>query len=123
QAAISAVDAAQLPTPPEVHVVPNSVVAGEALAEAERDIDVLLTGNMAYPPNADAARWLSDEIAPALWRARPRTSVWVVGRDAGRLPLDARIRVAADVPAVAPYLRRARVALAPLRIGTGAPNK
>jgi glycosyltransferase involved in cell wall biosynthesis len=123
QAAISPVDAAQLPVPPRVHVVPNSVAVGEPVAEAGRDIDVVLTGNMAYPPNADAARWLSDEIAPALWRTRPRASVWVVGRDASRLTLDSRIRVAADVPAVAPYLRRARVALAPLRIGTGAPNK
>jgi glycosyltransferase involved in cell wall biosynthesis len=123
QAAISPVDASQLPTPPEVHVIPNSVAVGGPFADIERDIDVVLTGNMAYPPNADAARWLSDEIAPALWRRRPGASVWVVGRDARRLTLDGRIRVAADVPAVAPYLRRARVALAPLRIGTGAPNK
>jgi glycosyltransferase involved in cell wall biosynthesis len=123
QAAISPIDASQLPTPPEVHVVPNSIAVGGPFAAFERDIDVVLTGNMAYPPNADAARWLSDEIAPALWRRRPDASVWVVGRAARRLALDGRIRVEADVPAVAPYLRRARVALAPLRIGTGAPNK
>jgi Glycosyl transferases group 1 len=125
QAAISAADAAQLPSPPEVHVLPNSVAlaGGEPPGDGARDIDVILTGNMAYPPNADAARWLSEEIAPALWRRQPDASVWVVGRDAGRLKLDDRIEVRADVPDVAAYLRRARVALAPLRIGTGAPNK
>jgi len=125
QAAISAVDAAHLPAPPEVHVLPNSVeLSGAATPQiGGRDIDVILTGNMAYPPNADAARWLSAEIAPALWRRRPDASVWVVGRDARRLVLDRRIEVCADVPEVAAYLRRARVAVAPLRIGTGAPNK
>jgi glycosyltransferase involved in cell wall biosynthesis len=125
QAAISAVDAAHLPAPPEIHVLPNSVElpAGPPLGATRRDIDVVLTGNMAYPPNADAARWLSERIAPALWRRRHDASVWVVGRDAGRLALDPRIEVRADVPDVSAYLRRARIALAPLRIGTGAPNK
>jgi glycosyltransferase involved in cell wall biosynthesis len=108
-----------------VHVVPNSIDLPGAppAGAAGRDIDVVLTGNMAYPPNGDAARWLSDEIAPALWRRRPGASVWVVGRDAGRLALDPRIEVRADVPDLAAYLRRARLALVPLRLGTGAPNK
>jgi glycosyltransferase involved in cell wall biosynthesis len=39
------------------------------------------------------------------------------------LSLDERIQVHADVPDLYPYLSRAKVALAPLRIGTGSPNK
>ena len=87
QAAISPVDARELPAPPPVHVLPNRVELRAAARGAEplRDIDVVLTGNMAYPPNADAARWLSEAIAPALWRRRPDASVWVVGRAAQRL--------------------------------------
>lgn len=125
QTAISPVDARALPSPPEVRVLPNSVdvPAAAAPATGERDIDVVLTGNMAYPPNADAARWLSDAIAPALWRRRPLASVWVVGRDARRLVLDRRIEVRSDVEDLGQYLRRAHLAIAPLRIGTGAPNK
>lgn len=125
QAAISPIDARELPAPPEVHVLPNRVEppAPAPGAVCERDIDVVLTGNMAYPPNADAARWLSEAIAPALWRGRPDASIWVVGRAARRLSLDPRIEVRADVEDIGAYLRRARVALAPLRIGTGAPNK
>jgi glycosyltransferase involved in cell wall biosynthesis len=124
QLAISPLDARLLPTPPDVHVVPNSIEIPETPDNGgERDIDVILTGNMAYPPNRDAARWLSDAIAPELWARRPETSIWVVGRRAGGLTLDSRIQVRADVAALAPYLRRAKVAVAPLRIGTGSPNK
>jgi glycosyltransferase involved in cell wall biosynthesis len=125
QAVISPVDARQLPASPEIRVLPNSVQLSGAppVALGERDIDVILTGNMAYPPNADAARWLSETIAPALWRRRPDASVWVVGRDAERLSLGASIEVRGDVPELAGYLSRAKVALAPLRIGTGSPNK
>jgi glycosyltransferase involved in cell wall biosynthesis len=125
QIAISALDARLLPSPPEVHIVPNyiDVPVQPPGSDGKRDIDLILTGSMAYPPNADAAQWLSDAIAPAIWAKRPGTSVWVVGRDAGRLALDPRIEVHADVPALGLYLRRAKIALAPLRLGTGSPNK
>lgn len=117
-------DAEQLPAPRPA-VVPvtwDGLTPGEA-APGERDIDVILTGNMAYPPNQDAARWLAEEIAPALRRERPQTSIWVVGRDAARLRLGDGVRVASDVADLHAYLRRARVAVVPLRIGTGSPFK
>jgi polysaccharide biosynthesis protein PslH len=125
QLVTSPVDARDLPPHPEVHVLMNAVdlPTTPPASLAERDIDVILTGNMAYPPNADAAEWLSETIAPELWRKRPDTSVWVVGRDAGKLSLNERIHIHADVPHLAEYLRRAKIALAPLRIGTGSPNK
>jgi glycosyltransferase involved in cell wall biosynthesis len=125
QLVVSPAEARSLPNPPEVRVVPNFVdVPQEPVSGRDvRDIDVILTGNMAYPPNTDAARWLSEEIAPALWARRPNTSVWVVGRGAGALSVDSRIQVRADVPHMGEYLRRAKVAIAPLRIGTGSPNK
>jgi polysaccharide biosynthesis protein PslH len=121
QLAISPIDARALP--PGVNVLPNSVDFPEPAAARERDIDVIFTGNMAYPPNADAVRWLSDAVAPALWRVRPEAAVWAVGRDARHLALDSRIRIASDVPDLAEYLGRAKVAIAPLRLATGSPNK
>jgi hypothetical protein len=125
QLVTSPVDARDLPPRPDIHVLMHSVELppGPPAPADARDIDVILTGNMAYPPNADAADWLSSAIAPAIWRRRPDASVWVVGRDAARLSLDERIQVHADVPDLYPYLSRAKVALAPLRIGTGSPNK
>jgi Glycosyl transferases group 1 len=124
QIAISPLDAALLPSPPEVQVVHNYVeVPAEPAAGSKRDIDVILTGNMSYPPNRDAAQWLSDSIAPELLARRPETSIWVVGRRAGDLELDPRIEIHADVPALDPLLRRSKIAVAPLRLGTGSANK
>ena len=123
QIAISPLDAQFLPRPPDPNVVPNCVELPPPPGSHERDLDVILTGNMAYPPNRDAARWLSDSIAPELWARRPETSIWVVGRGAKALALDPRIEVRTDVPALTPFLQRAKIAIAPLRIGTGSPNK
>ena len=91
-----------------------------------RSSDRIITthpGRLPDPPNRDAAQWLSDSIAPELWARRPETSIWVVGRGAGALALDPRIEVRADVPALASFLQRSKIAIAPLRIGTGSPNK
>lgn len=124
QVVTAAADAAVLPQAPAVHVIPQGW-DGEPFAEPAghlRDIDVILTGNMAYPPNRDAAQWLAGEIAPLLRRRRPGVRIAVVGRDAARLRLDG-VEVFSDVPDLHGYLRRARVALVPLRGGTGAPNK
>ena len=124
QIAISPLDAAVLPSPPEVQVVHNYVeVPAEPAGGTERDIDVILTGNMSYPPNRDAAQWLSESIAPEVLARRPGTSISVVGRGAGELRLDPRIEVHADVPALDPFLRRSKVAVAPLRLGTGNATK
>jgi glycosyltransferase involved in cell wall biosynthesis len=119
-------DAGELPADPAVTVIPAAWdgTVGEADGDRpDRDIDVIFTGNMAYPPNRVAAEWLADEIAPALRRRRPGARVMVAGRGAAQLGL-AGVEVASDVPNLADYLSRARVAVVPLRgLGTGSPNK
>jgi hypothetical protein len=118
-------DARWLPPTPPPRVVPTSLRAGANLAivTRERDLDVVLTGNMAYPPNADAAAWLAAEIAPEVRRVRPSTRVVVAGRAAAKLRLAPGVEVWSDVPSIRAVLERAKVAVVPLRIGTGTPNK
>jgi glycosyltransferase involved in cell wall biosynthesis len=77
---------------------------------------------MRYPPNRDAAEWFASEILPEVRRRRPGTTAWVVGRDASSLRLSG-VEIASDVPDLLAYLRRAKVAIAPLRMGTGSPYK
>lgn len=124
QIATSAEDAAALAPMPPPQVIPVTWDGGEApvFAPEIRPIDVVLSGNMRYPPNEDAARWLVDEILPSVRAARPGIRALIVGRDAGRLGLR-DVEVRADVAEMQPHLRSAKLAVVPLRIGTGAPYK
>ena len=105
----------------DVAVIPVGLDA-EPFAEPPghvRDIDVVLSGNMRYPPNRAAAALLAQEILPRL--DRPVRAV-IVGRAADGLRLEG-VEIASDVPSVHDYLRRSRVAVAPLEGGTGSPYK
>jgi hypothetical protein len=85
-----------------------------------RDIDLIFTGDMSYPPNVEAAGRLRHEILPLVRRHRS-CSTWIVGRHADRLDVPG-VNTAANVPDLHAYLRRAKVAVAPVR-GRGSPFK
>lgn len=96
-------------------------------ASGRRDIDAAFWGRLAYFANEDAARFLLDEIWPAVRRRRPSATLLLAGADA---PAWMRRRHGHDgVTVESPLhdreatLRRVRVAIVPLRFGTGASNK
>lgn len=81
-------------------------------------------GNLGYFPNIDALELLIRDVLPRVWRRRPGVRLDIVGARPGaavrRLAArEARVALIGEVPALAPYLARARVALAPLRAGSG----
>lgn len=85
---------------------------------------LLFTGTLDYRPNADAARWLLDEIMPAVWEHVPEARVLVVGRGpapdlVARGQHDARIAVTGEVASVDPYWTRATAYVLPMRGGGG----
>jgi glycosyltransferase involved in cell wall biosynthesis len=122
QTAVSPIDAAALPQTPPPIVLPQ--IQRELPSDhGTRDIDVIFTGNMRYPPNRDAAEWLISEIAPELRRRRHDVRIVVAGRDAVTLASDGTVEVLSDVPDIGALLQRSAVAVAPLRSGTGTPNK
>lgn len=124
QTVTSAEDAAELPAEPPVGLVPSGIDRDAVVEPAghERDIDLIFTGNMSYPPNREAAEWLDREVVPRVRRRLPEARTAVVGRNARRLRLS-HAEVLSDVPDMSSLLRRARVAAAPLRSGTGSPYK
>lgn len=96
-------------------------------AAGRRDIDVAFWGRLAYFANEDAARFLLDEIWPAVRRRRPGATLLVAGADAPGWVRQRHGRdgVSVESPLVdrPGTLRRVRVAIVPLRFGTGASNK
>lgn len=88
---------------------------------------IVFTGAMDYKPNVDAACWFGTEVVPRLRRRWSNTDFWIVGsnpvRAIRRLCSDANIRVTGRVADVRPYLAHADVAVAPLRLARGIPNK
>jgi polysaccharide biosynthesis protein PslH len=90
--------------------------------EAEDPSALVFVGGFVHPPNVDAAVWLGREIMPRLRRAVPGCHLWIVGSD----PPDEVLALAGDditvtgrVSAVEPFLARAAVVVAPLRLGGG----
>jgi sugar transferase (PEP-CTERM/EpsH1 system associated) len=96
-------------------------------AGAEEDGSLVFTGNLAYPPNADAVEWFVAEILPLIRAEVPGVRLSVVGADplpgVRRLADDPSVEVTGRVPDLRPYLDRAQVALDPLRVGAGLQNK
>jgi hypothetical protein len=123
QLGTSAEVVAMLPPGPRTYVLPAcyALPIHDDPPGHERDIDVIFTGDMDYPPNREAAAALVGEIVPRMLRERPQTSTWIVGRSASRMA-SPDVSAASDVPDLHSYLRRAKVAIAPIA-GAGSPFK
>ena len=90
-------------------------------------LPLVFTGAMDYWPNVDAVVWFAQTILPMLRLRYANAEFVIVGgrpaqavRDLARLP---GVTVTGRVDDVRPWLRHARVAVAPLRIARGVQNK
>jgi polysaccharide biosynthesis protein PslH len=98
-------------------------VPGRPLApEGSGPPTVLFVGGFAHPPNVDAARWVAASIFPRVLERVPEARLDLVGHEADDEILalaGARVSVHGSVPDVTPYLDRAAVVVAPIRLGGG----
>jgi len=88
---------------------------------------LLLTGAMYYAPNIDAALYFYKEILPLVRQQVPDVRWNIIGRDPSSEVLalgeDPYIQVTGGVPDLRPYMNRAQIAIAPMRIAAGLQNK
>ncbi|HET6794787.1 MAG TPA: glycosyltransferase [Acidimicrobiales bacterium] len=121
--AVSDADAAALAAG-RVIVAPNGVDPSRyrpgPLPDAPR---LVFTGTLDFLPNVDGVTWFATEVLPLVRRAVPAATLDVVGRRpvAGVRALASLpgVTVSADVASTAPHLGAARVAVVPVRIGSG----
>jgi glycosyltransferase involved in cell wall biosynthesis len=84
---------------------------------------VLFSGSLNYDPNVDGLLWFAATTWPLVRERVPDAELLVVGHSPVPAVRDLHgrdgISVHPDVPTMAPWLAKARVAVAPLRVGTG----
>jgi glycosyltransferase involved in cell wall biosynthesis len=87
-------------------------------------VDLLFVGNFGHPPNGDAVRFLVSEVLPAVAHD---VRLRVVGHGAAEalrdLERSSRVEIVGPVADVRPHLASARIAVAPVRFGTGMRGK
>ena len=88
---------------------------------------IIFTGLMSFQPNVDAACHFAREILPRVLERVPEAQFMIVGHNPApavrSLAQHPAITVTGSVPDIAAYLRTARLAVDPLRIGAGLQNK
>jgi glycosyltransferase involved in cell wall biosynthesis len=81
---------------------------------------IVFIGSFGHPPNVDATLWLVETIFPRVLSLVPSARLELVGQapsDEVRALAGGAITVHGSVPDVTPYLDRAAVVVAPIRIG------
>jgi len=88
---------------------------------------IVFTGVMDYFPNVDAVQYFCQEVFPLVRNSAPEAQFYIVGRNPTQqvkaLKKYPNVIVTGTVPDVRPYLARATVSVAPLRIAPGVQNK
>jgi sugar transferase (PEP-CTERM/EpsH1 system associated) len=113
-----------------VTVVPNGVDV-DALSTNAPPADepvVVFTGMMDYEPNVEAVVWFARHVWPQVRQAHADARFVVVGAEPARdvralAHADPSITVTGRVDEVQPYLWKAAVAVAPMRMARGVQNK
>lgn len=114
--------------PGRIEVLENGVDLDHfgAVSTPPRDALIVFTGQMDYPPNAEAVVRFTRDTLPRIRAAHPSATFAIVGRAptiAVRALADDYVVVTGEVPDTRPWLARAAVVVAPLAQARGVQNK
>ncbi len=111
----------------DIEIIPNGVNYNFFKPlDVEKEVDVVFTGNMGYIPNIDGSLFLIKEILPILQEKKPNIKIMIAGANP---PLKLK-NLASDNVIITGWVKdirdcyaKAKVFIAPMRIGTGLQNK
>lgn len=108
-------------------VVPNGVDTSYfSPFERAKTHHIVFTGNMGYPPNVDAARFLVTEVMPEVWKSIPEAKVLLAGASPHlgvKALASEKVTVSGWMEDIRDAYASSRVFIAPMRLGTGMQNK
>jgi glycosyltransferase involved in cell wall biosynthesis len=106
-----------------ISVVPNGIKTASAALPRADGKNILFVGNLRYPPNQDAARFLVADILPILRGQDAGITLTIAGFDPPADMIagldDTGVQVIANAPDLVPLYAQAAVVVAPLRAGGG----
>jgi sugar transferase (PEP-CTERM/EpsH1 system associated) len=126
---ISETDRKLIPHPDrdEILVIPNGVDHDYfSPILGEKKYDIVFTGNMAYPPNVNAAAFLVQDIMPLVWKQLPDAKLLLAGATPDitiRQAASKKVIVTGWMDDIREAYAHSKVFVAPMRIGTGLQNK
>ena len=94
--------------------------------KAEKEFDLLFSGNMAYPPNVDAVVHLINKIIPLVKKEYPNIRVLIAGANPTqkvRSLASKNVVITGWVDDMRECYAKSKIFIAPMRIGTGLQNK
>lgn len=93
----------------------------------DKDIPIVFTGAMDYWPNVDAVKWFAKNSFRIIREAFPQACFYIVGsnpaQEVQQLARQEGVFVTGSVEDIRPYIRFARIIVAPVRIARGVQNK
>ena len=105
-----------------ITVYPNAIPLVPEPAHADENV-IAFSGNLEYHPNISAVRFFRTEVWPLLREQCPDLVWRLIGRNPAAVARytsgDARIEVTGPVPDAVEALARCRVAVVPIRTGSG----
>ena len=110
-----------------ISIIPNGVdMEFFQPRQQERQYDLLFTGNMSYPPNVRAARYIVKSILPLLIAQRPNLRVLIAGASPAptvKSLQSEQVHISGWVEDIRDCYAQSRILIAPMQIGTGLQNK
>ncbi len=111
-----------------LQVVSNAAPIIESAPPASQSRPIVsFTGALDYKPNVDGLLWFVRDVWPIVRSQVPAARLRIVGRAPVRSLRQMHgidnVEVIADVPSITPHLLASRVAIAPMRLSRGLPNK
>ncbi|MFM7023742.1 MAG: glycosyltransferase [Flavobacteriales bacterium] len=116
-----------IPDTNEIQIIPNGVdTAYFSPRPMEKKYDLLFFGNMSYPPNVSAARYLCMEILPLLLAKYPNIKIAISGAEPSKEVLalaSKNVDITGWIDDMRDIIAQSKIVVAPMLIGTGLQNK
>ncbi len=112
----------------KIHIVPNGVDTSyfSPLREIKKEYDIAFVGNMSYPPNVLAAKFLGEELLPILKKEKPDIQILIAGinpaKEVKKLA-NSNITISGFMEDIRHAYASSRIFAAPMFIGCGLQNK